>query len=76
MYKIVEACESSYKKKSLNKEMVQNLDVKRGIIYYGLTENSVEQEDAGKMKDLIEKIKNFTKSNTIRKDKPDRIAKR
>lgn len=56
--------------------MALNLDIKRGIIYYGLTQNTVEQEDANKMKDVIEKIKNFSKSNTVRRDKPDKLAKK
>jgi hypothetical protein len=56
--------------------MAQSLDIKRGIIYYGLTQSTVDQEDSSKMRDLIERIKNFSKSSNIRKEKPDRMSKR
>ena len=57
----MEACEGGYKKKSLTKEMADCLEIKKEIIHYGILENHNTFDDCAKIKNLIEKIKDFSK---------------
>lgn len=62
IYKIVEACEQNYRRNTLTKEMLENMDIKKEIINYGLNEHAIQLENMGEVKVLIEKIKNFSRN--------------
>lgn len=64
----MEACESNYKKKSLTKEMGDLMEVKRQIIFYGISEEAPSGDEYLKIKSLIDRIKQFSKDLVNKKE--------